>query len=118
MRDPAVSEKFDVTTGVKTNNKSSIDASAGVEVLSADVNQRQSLNKVLISTGSSLQVKIVDTAGRILLPDIFFGTGGGTFGPVTFEKGQFKGGPGKAVNVQASGTMNISIQITGDVVEL
>lgn len=117
VRDPAVSEKLDFKTGIKTNVLNATNVSAGVQILTGDVGFRQQLRTLFVSAVAATEVRIEDAAGRILVPDIRFGTGGGIFGPETFEKDQPIGGIGQAIEVKGTGTILVSTQISVKVVE-
>lgn len=116
IRDPAVSEKVDLSTGIKSNVVNAVDASGGVEVLSLDIGAKQGLRRLLMTSAGGVTVRIEDTAGKKLFPDTTFPSSGGSTGQLDFERGRFTGGVGKAIEVKASNTTVVSVQIESDVI--
>ncbi len=114
IRDPTLTEKVNLETGVKVNIVNAVNASAGVEVLSVEVGLKQSLRRLFISSAGNAAVRIEDTAGRILFPDFIFTTNIRNFGPVDFEPRRFAGGIGLAINVKSDSNSDVSVQIEAD----
>lgn len=118
IKDVTVTETFDISTGIKTNVVNGVDAQAGVEVLSGDVGARQGLRRLFVNCAGTVAVRIEDTAGKILFPEVTFPTAGGHIGPLDFEKGRFTGGIGLAINVKSDSVEVVSVQIESDVIQV
>lgn len=111
IRDPAVTERVNLETGLKTNVLNATDVIAGVEVISAEADRRNSLTSVFISTVGAGNIRVEDSSGRVLVPEITFGSDGGTFGPFAYDVGKYVGRIGKSLKIKSSTTALASIQI-------
>jgi hypothetical protein len=97
-------------TLVVANVKDQINAQGGVLLLTGRPGLRYSLKYALVASLAPQHVWVQDEGGRVLIPRLPFGTGGGTF-EEDWEKGLIQALPGQGLKVYSDTVDELGIMI-------
>lgn len=115
INDAVITESIvgkDTDTPTKSVVLNAVDSLTGapVRILDGEAGNRLSLKSVLLTTAAALTVRLQDSAGRIMLPDVTFPVGGGIF-ERTFERGKFRTAPSASIDAVGNATAELGIEL-------